>query len=149
MRAVRDVMTPNPMVCPADATLQVVAEKMRDEDTGFMPLVDTTTGKLCGVVTDRDLAVRAVADGADPYRATARAYSSENLAIVAPGATLEEAIRIMADRQVRRLLVMDEGRAVGVVSLGDLALTTPRQAEAVLVELSKSPRTLSHLRKAS
>ena len=146
MRTIREVMTPNPVCCPADATIQVVAERMREEDTGFIPLVDTATGKLCGVVTDRDLAVRALADGADPFRATARTYCSENLATIAPDASLEAAIHVMEDRHVRRLIVMERGLPIGVVSLGDLAETSPRHAEEVLVELSKSPKTLAHSR---
>lgn len=147
MRTIRDVMTPNPVCCPADATIQVVAEKMRLEDTGFIPLVDTKTGKLCGVITDRDLAVRAVYDGADPFRATARDYCSENLATIAPDAKVEDAIHVMEDRHVRRLIVMVDGRPVGVVSLGDLAETAPKLAEEVLVEISKSPKTLAHHKK--
>ncbi len=144
MRTIREVMTPNPVCCPADATIQVVAEKMRQEDTGFIPLVDTATGKVCGVITDRDLAVRALYDGADPFRATAREYCSENLATIGPGASLEAAIHVMEDRHVRRLIVMDDGQAIGVVSLGDLAETTPKLAEEVLVAISKSPKTLAH-----
>ena len=146
MTTVRDVMTANPCTCSAHATLQEVARKMLDEDVGFIPLMDK--GRIAGVITDRDLAVRATAKGVDPRKARAIAFGTERAETAAADADVDEAIRLMEHWQIRRLLVVEGERPLGVVSLGDLAEATPRQAEEVLVEVSKSPRTLAHVHRA-
>lgn len=139
---IREVMTSPLFFCDADDSLQAVAQRMRDEDTGFMPLM--RQGKLCGVLTDRDIVTRAIAAGFDPKQAKAYDFCSLAPETIAPEGSIEDAIRLMEARQIRRLLVVKGEEAVGVVSLGDLAECLPDEAEAVLIEISKSQKTLSH-----
>ncbi|MNS09774.1 Hypoxic response protein 1 [compost metagenome] len=142
MTTIRDVMTAQPTFVSPDATLATVARKMLDADTGLMPIMDGPT--LCGVITDRDIVVRAIAKGADPTVTVARDFCTAEVDTIAPDADVEDGIALMEDHQIRRLVVMDGGRLVGVVSLGDLAETLPDAAEDVLVEVSKSAKTLAH-----
>ena len=142
MTQIRDVMTSNLVSCDADATLQEVAQKMLKEDTGFMPLV--ADGCLIGVITDRDIVVRSTANGVDPKTAPAGACGTGRVACVQADASVEEAGKLMEKHKVRRLVVVEGNRPIGVVSLGDLAECTPQQAEEVLVEVSKSAKTLAH-----
>ena len=145
MTKIREVMTSDLVSCNADATLQEVAQKMLDEDTGFMPLV--AEGCLIGVITDRDIVVRSTANGIDPKTAKAGEYGTGGAACIPADANVEEASKLMENLKVRRLLVMEGERPIGVVSLGDLAECTPQQAEEVLVEVSKSAKTLAHSQK--
>lgn len=146
MTTIKEVMTSNPTCCAADATLQEVARKMIAEDTGFIPLLDN--GKVCGVITDRDIVVRAVAKGLDPTKTRASDFCSMNLEWVTQDMSIEDAIQHMEDRKIRRLLVCDGLEPIGVVSLGDLAECKRDAAEVVLVEVSKSTKTLAHGRLA-
>jgi CBS domain-containing protein len=116
----RDVMTPNPVTVGPSATLQEAARIMRDEDTGVVPIVDN--GRPVGVITDRDIVVRAVADGADGARRSVREVASSDLITVAPDMTTEQAAELMAERQVRRVLVCENEKLIGVASIGDLAV---------------------------
>jgi CBS domain-containing protein len=138
---VRDVMTQNPVSCPSDATIQELAHKMQREDVGFIPIVDNN--RLLGVVTDRDIVVRALARGARATDAI-RDYISPNPDCVRPDMDVKEACQHMQRLQIRRLPVLENNRLVGIVSLGDLAETTEHSAEEVLVEVSKSPKTMAH-----
>lgn len=139
---IRDVMTANPTFVSPEATLATVARKMVEADTGIMPIVDGTT--LCGVITDRDIVVRAIAKGADPTISIARDFCTPEVDTVSPDTAIAEATATMEERQIRRLIVWENDRLVGVVSLGDLAMTLPDEAEEVLVEVSKSAKTLAH-----
>ena len=141
MPTVRDVMTQDPVFVSPDATLATVARLMQAHDTGFIPVVDGTD--LCGVITDRDIVVRAIAKGADPTVSAVKDYATKDVDTITPDADLQEALANMEHRRIRRMLVWDK-RLVGVVSLGDLAETVPDEAEDVLVEVSKSPKTLAH-----
>ena len=116
----RDVMTPNPVTVGPSATLQEAARIMRDEDTGVVPIVEN--GRPVGVVTDRDIVVRAVADGAEGARRSVRDVASSDLITVPPDMTTEQAAELMAERQVRRVLVCENDRLIGVASIGDLAV---------------------------
>ena len=116
----RDVMTPNPVTVGPSATLQEAARIMRDEDTGVVPIVEN--GRPVGVVTDRDIVVRAVVDGAEGARRSVRDVASSDLITVPPDMTTEQAAELMAERQVRRVLVCENDRLVGVASIGDLAV---------------------------
>jgi CBS domain-containing protein len=116
----RDVMTPNPVTVEPSATLEEAARIMRDQDTGVVPIVEN--GRPVGVITDRDIVVRAVADGADGSRRSVREVASSDLVTVAPDMTTEQAAALMAERQVRRVLVCENDRLVGVASIGDLAV---------------------------
>jgi CBS domain-containing protein len=115
---IRDVMTSNPQsVSPSD-TIQSAARIMRDEDTGAVPVVDN--GRPVGILTDRDIVVRAVADGELDRRV--RDIVSGEIVTVRPETSTQEAARLMSDHQVRRLPVVENDRLVGIVSIGDLAV---------------------------
>ena len=116
---IRDVMTPNPRSVSPNDTVQAVAQLMRAEDTGAVPVVEN--GRVLAVVTDRDIVVRVVADGGT---LTTRVgdVASTNVVTVSPDMSTKEASEIMSDRQIRRLPVVENDRLVGIVSLGDLAV---------------------------
>jgi CBS domain-containing protein/nucleotide-binding universal stress UspA family protein len=139
---VEDAMTAVPLKAQPTDTVQEVARLMSNADTGFIPLVKN--GELVGVVTDRDIAVRAVAAGLDPVVLTSYSICSKPPVVVETGTAIEHAIALMESHKIRRLPVMDGGKLVGVVTLGDLAELLPAAAEEVLVEISKSPKTLAH-----
>ncbi|MBO9499943.1 MAG: CBS domain-containing protein [Novosphingobium sp.] len=117
---VSQIMTPDPDVAQLADTLQAVAAKMDSGDYGSMPVVDD--GRLVGVLTDRDIAVRAVAQGLGPETAVSEVMTPDPVCI-APESDVEEAAEIMQEEQIRRLFVTDDDdRLVGVVALGDVAL---------------------------
>ena len=119
-----------------DQTLTNVARIMRDEGVG--DVLVTEDGKLRGIVTDRDIVVRAVAEGLDPQRETVDAvFSGQDLATISPDAPLEEAVRLMREKAVRRLPVVENGRPVGILSIGDLAIE--RDENSVLADISVAP----------
>jgi CBS domain-containing protein len=115
---------------------------MAEADVGALPVL--RDGRLVGIITDRDLVVRALAKDADPATATVGHFCSRGPAVGSPAMPVAEAVKLMEDRKIRRLPVVEGGHLVGIVALGDLAEAMPRRAEAVLVEISKSPSTLSH-----
>jgi CBS domain-containing protein len=115
----RDVMTPNPRTLDPNATVQDAARLMRDEDTGVVPLVEN--GRPVGLVTDRDIVVRAVADGSSLDRPV-RELATDDLVTAEPDMSTREAAELMGEHQVRRLLVCEGQRLVGVASIGDIAV---------------------------
>jgi CBS domain-containing protein len=119
-RHARDVMTPDPATVSQKDSIREAARIMASEDTGVVPVVDGR--KIIGIVTDRDIVVRCVADGADVRQAKVGDMCSSDLTTVRADAPIEEAARIMRDNALRRLPVVDNGRPVGIVSLGDLAV---------------------------
>lgn len=141
-RDVASVMTRSPVCAQARDPVAVVAAMMRQHDIGFVPVLEGDA--LVGVVTDRDLALRVVADRHDPARLRVREACSPEPAWIAPEAPLVEAVRLMERRRVRRLVVMAGRTVVGVLSLGDLAQTEHRAADHALVEISRSPQTTAH-----
>jgi CBS domain-containing protein len=118
---VREVMTPHPVTLAPDATLVDAARQMRAKDIGDV-LVVGGDGRLRGIVTDRDIVVRALADGLSADSTTLGEVCSPDLAVVAPDDDSDRAVELMRDRAVRRVPVVDRGELVGVVSLGDLAI---------------------------
>ncbi len=117
---VRDVMTPQPAQLDATATVSEAAQIMRDRDLGAI-LINDQNG-LCGMLTDRDIVVRAVAVGKDPNRLKVGDICSHELYALAPNDPLADAVQLMRHRSVRRAPVVENGaKAIGVVSLGDLA----------------------------
>lgn len=117
---VRDLMTDNPRAIDAEKPVADAAKLMRDEDVGLAPIVQGD--KLVGTLTDRDIAIRVVAEGRDPESTTAREVASTDLVTVDPAQSLDEALRLMAQHQVRRLPVVEEdGRLVGVLAQADVA----------------------------
>jgi CBS domain-containing protein len=129
-QAVREVMSSNPQTCADSSSVRQAAELMRNNNIGDV-IVIKEDGSVCGVVTDRDITVRAVADGRDPDRTPLADICSRDVLSIEPDADVEDAVRMMRDNAIRRLPVCDGGRAVGVVSIGDLALDLdPRSALA-------------------
>ncbi|WP_406419240.1 CBS domain-containing protein [Streptomyces sp. NBC_01614] len=118
---VRDVMTTDPMTVEPQASVQAVARMMRDEDIGAVLV--TEGERLRGLVSDRDLVVRAMAEGGDPDRTTVAQACSEDLVTVGPDDDLILAVQVMREHSVRRVPVVDrERRPVGIVALADLAM---------------------------
>ena len=132
MQAVRDVMTKNVVTCQAGDNLAQAARKMRDEDIGAVLVMKDS--KLCGIVTDRDIAIRAVADGKDPNQVKLSDVCSQEVVSITPDKPVNEAVKMMRDKALRRLPVVDGGKAVGIVSIGDLAVE--RDGKSVLASIS-------------
>ena len=133
---VREVMTPEPVTVAATATLQHAAELMRDRNIGDVLVVDED-GTLIGIVTDRDIVVEGIAEGADPTTTSVDEVCSHDPVTLGPDDAVVEAARLMRDRAIRRLPVIDNGSLVGIVSLGDLAMD--RDPDSVLGEISEAP----------
>ena len=117
---IRDIMTSNPSTVEPDKTVVDAARIMKQEDAGVVPV--TENGRLTGMVTDRDIAIRVVAEGRDPQSTPVREVASKDLVTIDPQQDLDEALRLMAQHQVRRLPVVEEdGRLVGIVAQADVA----------------------------
>lgn len=116
---VREVMTPGVAAVRPDASLVEAAQLMRAQDIG--DVLVTSDHQVIGVLTDRDITLRAVADGADPLTVSAQAVCTPNPVVVGPDDAVTAAITLMRDHAIRRLPVVQDGHAVGMVSLGDLA----------------------------
>jgi CBS domain-containing protein len=115
---VRDVMTSNPRTVSPNDGIQVAARIMKEEDTGVVPVVEN--GRAVGIVTDRDIVLRAVAEGG--VDRPVRDIATREVFCVRPDDSTREAERIMSQRQIRRLPVVEGDRLVGIVSLGDIAV---------------------------
>jgi len=114
-----DVMTQALATCPPDESAAQVARIMRDRDIGNVLVVDN--GLLCGIVTDRDLALNALAgDGGDPHAPVSR-FMSTKIITGSPDWSINKVARTMARHQIRRLPIVDDERLVGIISLGDIA----------------------------
>lgn len=138
---IREIMTQNPEAAQVTDSIMDVASMMRDLNVGFMPILDGNT--LVGVVTDRDIVVRCVAEGCDIENSSIGEIMSSDLHVVSPDTDVEEAENIMEEFQIRRLPVLDEnGMLVGVVSLGDIAVRTKdlEKAGEILEEVSEPSR---------
>jgi CBS domain-containing protein len=117
---IRELMTESPRTVSSDATVVEATRVMRADDVGLVPVVDGD--RLVGTVTDRDIAIRVVAEERDPSSTTVREIASTDLVTIDPEQELGEALRLMAQHQVRRLPVVEEdGRLVGIVAQADVA----------------------------
>jgi CBS domain-containing protein len=132
---VRDVMTPNPVALPASASLVEAALAMRDFDVGDVLVLDD--GQVCGIITDRDIVVRGIATGNYPATIKLGEICSRDLTVLAPTDTVEEAVSRMREKAIRRLPVVEHGRPIGIVSLGDLAVE--RDPRSALSDISAAP----------
>lgn len=121
---VRDVMTPNPRTVGPNDSIQHTAKVMKEIDSGFVPVVED--GRVVGVVTDRDIVLRAVAFASCDR--PVREIATPDPVCVAPGDSTRETEKLMSERKIRRLAVVEDGRLVGVVSLGDLAVKEGRDS---------------------
>ncbi len=132
---VRQVMTPRPVTLDATTPIVKAAEAMRQNGIG--DVVVKKDGKLCGIVTDRDIVIRVLAAGKDPKTTDVEAICSRELLTASPDQETTDAVKIMRQRAVRRLPVVQNGDVVGIVSLGDLALAMDRHS--ALGDISAAP----------
>jgi CBS domain-containing protein len=142
---IRDVMTLHPQLCTPETSLKDAACMMRDHDTGFIPVCDGD--RIAGVLTDRDMVIRSMCQGVDTLQAKVKDCMSTNICWIQQDQDVKDAIAVMEERKIRRMLVMDaQKRLVGVLSLGDLAEAKGIRslAEEVLTSVSASPKTTSH-----
>jgi CBS domain-containing protein len=130
--SVRDAMTEDPRSIGASASVVEAAQLMRQEHIGALPITDDE--KLVGMITDRDITTRVVAEAADPKTTSVQDVYSRDLISVEPDNDLDEALRLMARHQVRRLPVVENGRLVGIVAQADIALKENEQKTGQLVE---------------
>ncbi len=160
----RDIMTRDVTVATRDTTIEEVARMMRDEDTGVIPVVDPVAteapeatadrregrnhGKLVGLITDRDIVIRAIAEGKDPRTTRAEEIMTTDIYTAQPNDRVVEVIRTMGDKQVRRIPVVDrEGNLRGIISMADVALETEEDRELAhaLEEISSGKSFWSRL----
>jgi CBS domain-containing protein len=133
---IQDIMTMQVQCVRSDTTLLEVARMMRDRDIGDV-LVTNDAGKLCGIVTDRDIVVRADALGKPLDRTRAGEICTDQLVELAPTSTIDEAVKLMRKHSIRRMPVVSEGTPVGIVTIGDLSRhQDPRSA---LAQISAAP----------
>jgi CBS domain-containing protein len=119
--AAREIMTRNPRAALSDSPVSDVARIMRDENTGIVPIVDDD-GRLLGVVTDRDIVVRSIAEGNDPLVMRAADLMSADVEVATPDESVRDVVHLMGDRQVRRIPVVDQDDVlVGIISMADVA----------------------------
>ena len=133
-QSIRDVMTSDPQTVPADATLQDAAREMKS-DIGAVLVEDN--GSVAGILTDRDIVVRAIAEGRDPSSTKVSDVATRDVKTLTPDSSVEDAIKIVREENVRRIPVVEDGRPAGIVSIGDLAIE--RDADSALADLSSEP----------
>ena len=131
----REIMTQRPVSVETGDTVTAAARSMRDGNIGVVVVLES--GQVQGVLTDRDIVVRALAEGRDPARTSVGEISSKELTTLAPTDTIEDAVKIMRDKAIRRLPVVEDGRPIGIVSLGDLAVE--RDPDSTLGGISAAP----------
>jgi CBS domain-containing protein len=130
---IKDVMTSNPCSIDAEKSVAYAAKMMREEDVGLAPIVEGD--KLIGMLTDRDIAIRVVAEDRNPEQVKVADVASKQIVTIDPQQDLDEALRIMAEHQVRRLPVVEEdGKLVGVVAQADIAREGDDMQTGKLVE---------------
>jgi len=133
MTTAREVMTKDPVCCTPETTLDQVAQLMREHDCGEIPVIDPAERPI-GVVTDRDIVCRVVAEGKNPLAYPAEICMTQPVATVLVDAPLDDVLATMEKHQVRRVPVVDErGRCVGIISQADVAWTGSKGAVAELV----------------
>ena len=135
MRKMRDIMSPAPICMAPGESVLAAAKAMKQHGIGTVLVL--TDGKLSGLVTDRDITVRVLAENRDPLTTRIGDICSSELAVLGPDDDLEQATRLVSERAVRRIPVLADGIPVGVVSIGDLALD--QVATSALSGLSSAP----------
>ena len=137
---VREVMTADPACCTADTPLAEVAKMMVDCDCGAIPVVDSQVSKKpVGMITDRDITIRTVAEGKNPLDLTASDAMTVNVMTVNPETSLEECCNLMEEHQIRRVVVVDnKGACCGMIAQADIAINADdRKTAEVVQEVSK------------
>jgi CBS domain-containing protein len=132
---VREIMTPDPVTVQADQTIVEAARLMKQNDVG--PVLVLDAGQVSGIVTDRDIAVRAVAKGKNPNQVRVEEVATKNIRAVSPDDEADDAVQMMRENAVRRLPVIKGAKPIGIVSLGDLALK--KDPKSALAGISGAP----------
>jgi CBS domain-containing protein len=132
---VKEIMTVDPACCTPDTTLEQIALMMVERDCGQIPVVDDERARrLIGVITDRDIVCRAVAQGMNPTQMRARDVMSAPAITVRPDMRVEDCCKVLEEKQVRRAPVADEqGQCCGIISLADIAQTAPEKLTGEVV----------------
>ncbi|HEY7543157.1 MAG TPA: CBS domain-containing protein [Methylomirabilota bacterium] len=134
-KTVQDVMTPDPITLPETASLLDAARTMRQAGIGNVVVLHGEA--VCGIVTDRDIVVRGIADGRDPRATMLGDVCSRNLTTLSPDDRLETAVRLIREHAIRRLPVVKRGRPVGILTMGDLAMQ--EEDDSALADVSAAP----------
>lgn len=136
MQTIEEVMTRDPLTVDENSPVTEAARIMRDANIGDV-LVIRPDGSVCGIVTDRDLALNVLAEGNDPGSMVVRDVCNHRIESVRSGDPVGKAVSVMRERAIRRLPVIDDGNLVGIVTLGDLAME--RDPESALANISEAP----------
>ena len=136
---VREIMTPNPASCTPETRLPEAARTMVQRDCGALPIITLAGTGVVGIVTDRDIVIRAVAQGRNPLELTAESCMTSPAATIAEDADVDECVKLMETKQIRRVPVVDaHGKLVGIVAQADIARHESRKDTGELVrDLSK------------
>jgi CBS domain-containing protein len=133
-QSIRDVMTPNPRTVEADATLEDAAREMGQDDVGAVLVKENGS---VGILTDRDIVVRAIAEHKDPSSTKVSDVATHDVEALSPDQSVEDAIKIVREQNVRRIPVLDGDEPVGIISIGDLAIE--RDKDSALADISSEP----------
>jgi len=133
---IREVMTAEPLVLEHSSTVADAARAMKGADVGPVPVI-REDGTLCGIVTDRDIVVRVVAEDRDPTSTTVGDIASTELHTLTPDDTVDDAVKMMREHAIRRLPIVESGAPVGIVAMGDLA--RQQDPKSALADISSAP----------
>ena len=134
-QSIREVMTSDPRTVSASATLEDAAREMGRDEIGAV-LVEEG-GSLTGILTDRDIVVRAIAEHRDPASTKVGDVATRDVAALTPDQSVDDAIKLVREKNVRRIPVVQNGRPAGIVSIGDLAIE--RDTDSALADISSEP----------
>jgi CBS domain-containing protein len=134
-QSIREVMTADPRTVETSATIAEAAREMRDGDVGSVAVVEN--GSVAGIITDRDIAVRVVAQGLDPDATRVSEAATMPATTLTVDQSVDDAIRLVREQNIRRILVVQDGRPAGIVSLGDLAIE--RDTDSALADIASEP----------
>ena len=134
-QSIKEVMTADPRTVSSDATLEDAAREMQSDDIGAVLVEDD--GNVAGILTDRDIVVRAIAEGRDPSSTKVGDVATRDVTTLTPDSSVDDAIQIVREQNVRRIPVVEDGRPAGIVSIGDLAIE--RDTDSALADISQAP----------
>ncbi len=134
-QSIREVMTKDPITLTPESTVVEAARAMKEADVG-PALITKETGEIYGIITDRDIAVRVVAENRDPASTKVSEIASTGLATLTPDDSVDDAVRIIREQKVRRIPIVENDKPVGIVSIGDLAIQ--RDSDSALADISRA-----------
>jgi CBS domain-containing protein len=134
-QSIREIMTADPRSVETGATVAEAAREMRDGDVGSVVVIEN--GAVAGILTDRDIAVRVVAQGLDPDATRVSEVATMRPVTLTVDQSVDDAIRLVREQNVRRIIVLQDGRPAGIVSLGDLAIE--RDTDSALADIASEP----------